>query len=47
MKKIVFVDIPMRELNDNSKQCYANTGNTKCKYNVKIFISCVFYIKIR
>ena len=36
MKKIVFVDIPMRELNDNSKQCYANTGNTKCKYNEKV-----------
>lgn len=36
MKKIVFVDIPMRELNDNSKQCYAKTGNTNCKYEGKI-----------
>ena len=36
MKKIIFVDIPMRELNDNSKQCYANSGNTKCRYNEKV-----------
>lgn len=37
MKKIVFVDIPMRELVDGSKQCYANTGNTVCKHTGKVF----------
>ena len=36
MKKIIFVDIPMRELSENSKQCYANTGNTICKHKEKV-----------
>jgi hypothetical protein len=37
MKKIIFVDIPMRDLKDNSKQCYANTGNTVCKCTEKVW----------
>lgn len=37
MKKIIFVDIPMRELFETSKQCYANTGNTICKYTEKVW----------
>lgn len=36
MKKIIFIDVPMRELFENSKQCYANTGNTICKHNEKV-----------
>lgn len=37
MKKIIFVDIPMRGLFETSKQCYANTGNTICKYTEKVW----------
>lgn len=34
MKKIVFVDIPMKEINvEHDAQCYANTGNANCNYS--------------
>ena len=49
MKKIIFVDVPMRELYENSKQCYANTGNTICTCNEKVFfpINAVLYDKLK
>ena len=37
MKKIVFVDIPMKEMGkDGDRLCYANTGNTTCNYAGKV-----------
>lgn len=36
MKKIVFVDIPIKEMGETDKQCYANTGNMVCSYSGKV-----------
>lgn len=37
MKKIVFVDIPMKEMNaEHDGQCYAGTGNAGCAYSEKV-----------
>lgn len=37
MKKIVFVDIPMKEIKvESDAQCYANTGNANCAYGGKV-----------
>ncbi|MBQ3686691.1 MAG: hypothetical protein II932_02550, partial [Treponema sp.] len=37
MKKIVFVDIPMKEMSSGRDgQCYAGTGNAGCSYSGKV-----------
>ena len=37
MKKIIFVDIPMRKMDDAAnRQCYAETGNADCRYAGKV-----------
>lgn len=37
MKKIVFVDIPMKVISiDKDRVCYAGTGNAKCSYPHKV-----------
>ena len=37
MKKIIFVDIPMKKMNDTTDtQCYAGTGNDDCRYTGKV-----------
>ena len=37
MKKIIFVDIPMKKMNDTTDtQCYAETGNADCRYIGKV-----------
>lgn len=37
MKKIIFVDIPMKEINaERDGQCYAGTGNANCAYQGKV-----------
>ena len=37
MKKIVFVDIPMKEVNfEHDAVCYAGTGNAGCSYDEKV-----------
>ena len=33
MKKIIFVDIPMKKMDETADgQCYAGTGNAGCRY---------------
>ena len=33
MKKIIFIDIPMKKMNETAdRQCYAGTGNADCRY---------------
>lgn len=37
MKKIIFIDIPMKEMDGAYNcQCYAHTGNAGCEYNGKV-----------
>ena len=37
MKKIVFIDIPMKEINaEHDAQCYKETGNANCTYGGKV-----------
>ena len=36
MKKIVFVDIPMKEMSERDAQCYSETGNAGCSYTGKV-----------
>lgn len=37
MKKIIFADIPMKEMDaENDGQCYARTGNAACSYEGKV-----------
>ena len=36
MKKIVLVDIPMKEMGEKDAQCYAGTGNAGCSYQGKV-----------
>ena len=37
MKKIVFVDIPMKKMDETAYgQCYAGTGNADCRYTGKV-----------
>lgn len=37
MKKIIFVDMPMRKMDDAAnRQCYAETGNAGCRYTGKV-----------
>ena len=45
MKKIIFVDIPMREIHeDRDKQCYNKRGNTNCAYKEKVFFPINAYL---
>lgn len=37
MKKIIFVDIPMKELTEKNKMSYAHSGNTNYLYSEKVF----------
>lgn len=37
MRKIIFIDIPMKRLTANNKVCYAHTGNTNYNYSEKVF----------
>ena len=40
MKKIVFVDIPMKEMSSGrDSQCYAGTGSAGCAYSGKVIFS--------
>lgn len=36
MKKIVFADIPMKEMTERDKVCYFKTGNAGCAYEGKV-----------
>ena len=37
MKKIIFVDMPMRKMDDTAnRQCYEGTGNAGCRYTGKV-----------
>ena len=37
MKKIVFIDIPMKKMDTAAYgQCYAGTGNADCRYTGKV-----------
>ncbi len=50
MKKIVFVDIPMKEISiDKNRVCYAGTGNANCNYLRKVIfpINAIFAEKLK
>lgn len=37
MKKIIFIDIPMKKMNETAdRQCYAGTGNADCRYTGEV-----------
>ena len=37
MKKIVFFNVPMKDLPETNRMNYGNTGNVKCKYSEKVY----------
>ena len=50
MKKIIFTDIPMKEIKaERDAQCYAHTGNANCTYGGKVIfpINAVLAEKLR
>ncbi len=49
MKKIVFVDIPMKEMSERDKLCYAGTGNAGCSYEGRVIfvVNAVLAEKLR